>query len=366
MSIAASLELPGEDVQLKRHNRPDLPFMNASASDSFKLDRVDHQLLHALVVDGRAPFSLLAEVIGTSEQTIARRYRRLHEAGAIRVLVLPVRTEEGLDWMVRIGVRPGEAARLAGALAERNDVSWVRIMSGGAEVFCISSPSSLAERDALLLERLARTNVVTSVAAHAIMKVFAGGGIGDWSAFADPLDEAQTAALRSTAPTPPAHAPASGRTGDARPEDAALFAQLREDGRADYVQLAAAAAITPGRARRRLDALIASGQAYVHTDLAYETLGFPAASNLWLSVAPAELEPVGTRLAELKQTTFVAAVTGATNLAAAIVGPSATELYDLVTKELGAIESIRSAEVSPLIRRVKQAGTVLHGYRFQL
>jgi DNA-binding Lrp family transcriptional regulator len=196
--------------------------------------------------------------------------------------------------------------------------------------------------------------------------VFAGGGIGDWSAFADPLDEARTAALRPTAPTLAAHAPASDRAGDSRPEDAALFAQLREDGRADYARLAAAAGITSGRARRRLDALIAGGQAYVHTDLAYESLGFPAASNLWLSAAPAELERVGTRLAGLEQTTFVAAVTGAANLVAAIVGRSATEVYDLVTDELGAIESIRSAEVSPLIRRVKQAGTVLHGYRFRL
>jgi DNA-binding Lrp family transcriptional regulator len=363
---AASLDALTYHVQLLRHNRTHLPFMTAFTSDSFKLDRVDHQLLHALVVDGRAPFSLLAEVIGTSEQTIARRYRRLHEAGAIRVLVLPVWTEEGLDWMVRIGARPGAAARLAHALAERDDVSWVRIMSGGAEVFCISSPSSLAERDALLLERLARTNLVTTVAAHAIMKVFAGGGVGDWSAFADPLDDAQTAALRSIEPTLAAHAPGSERAGGTRPEDGALFAQLREDGRADYVQLAAAAGITPGRARRRLEALIAGGQAYVHTDLAYEALGFPAASNLWLSLAPAEIKRVGTRLAALKQTTFVAAVTGPANLAAALVGRSPTELYDLVTDELGAIESIRSAEVSPLIRRVKQAGTVLHGYRFRL
>lgn len=196
--------------------------------------------------------------------------------------------------------------------------------------------------------------------------MFAGGGLADWSAFADPLDDGQTAALRSSAPAHAAHAPASDPPGATRPEDAALFAQLREDGRADYVQLAAAAGITPGRARRRLEALIAGGQAYVHTDLAYDALGFPAASNLWLSVAPAELKRVGTRLAALKQTTFVAAVTGPANLAAALVGRSATELYDLVTDELGAIESIRCAEVSPLIRRVKQAGTVLHGHRFRL
>jgi DNA-binding Lrp family transcriptional regulator len=335
-------------------------------SESLKLDRIDNQLLHALLIDGRAPFSLLGTVIGASEQTVARRYRRLHEAGAVHVLVIPTVVDELLEWIVRIGVRPGAALRLARALAERDDVSWVRIMSGGAEIFCISRPGSLTDRDALLLERLARTNLVTTVSAHAVMKVFAGGGAGESIPFDDPLDDAQRAALRSTGPTSAAPVPQSGRTGGARPEDAALFAQLRENGRAGYGQLAAAAGITPGRARRRLEALIAHAQAYVHTDLAYELLGFPVAFNLWLSVAPGELEQAGSQLAALEQTTFVAAVTGPANLAATIVGRSATELYQIVTDEVGAIDAIRSAEVSPLIRRVKQAATVLHDHRFRL
>jgi DNA-binding Lrp family transcriptional regulator len=334
--------------------------MVAAAFDSFTLDRVDNQLLHALVIDGRAPFSLLGEVIGTSEQTVARRYRRLHEAGAVRVLVLPGPTDVGLDWIVRIGVRPGAAARLAGALAARNDVSWVRIMAGGAEILCISRPSSLKERDALLLERLARTNLVTTVAAHAIMRVFGGTGVRDWSAFDDPLDPAQVDALR------PASSERSSRPSEARPEDAALLDALREDGRAGYAQLAAAARISAARARRRLDTLLASGRAYVHTDVATELLGFPTAASLWLSVPPGDLERVGGQLAELQQTTFVAAVSGPANLTASLVCRSETELYSLLTDEVGAIDAVRAAEVSPVIRRIKQAGTVLHGTRLSL
>jgi DNA-binding Lrp family transcriptional regulator len=337
--------------------------MAGRASDSFKLDRLDNQLLHGLLIDGRAPFSLLAEVIGTSEQTVARRYRRLHEAGAVRVLVLAAASDEGLDWIVRIGVRPGAAARLAEALAARSDVSWVRIVAGGAEIFCISRPSSLEERDALLLERLARTNLVTTVTAHAIMKLFAGGGIADWSAFDDPLHASQIAALRAGGA---ASAPERDRTTGSRPEDAALFAALREDGRAGYARLATAAQISPARARRRLDALLAGGQAYVHTDVATELLGFPAAASLWLAVAPGALELVGAELAALGQTTFVAAVSGPANLTASVVCRSSTELYALLTNQIGAIDSVRSAEVSPVIRRVKQAGTVLHGARLRL
>ena len=55
----------------------------------FPLDAVDRRLLHALGVDGRASFRLIASVIGVSEQTAARRYRRLRDAGVVRVLMLP-------------------------------------------------------------------------------------------------------------------------------------------------------------------------------------------------------------------------------------------------------------------------------------
>jgi DNA-binding Lrp family transcriptional regulator len=329
--------------------------------DSLTLDRIDNLLLHALMIDGRAPFSLLADVIGSSEQTVARRYRRLHEAGAVRVLVLPAASDQDLDWIVRIGTRPGGAARLAAALAARNDVSWVRITSGGAEIVCISRPSSLEERDALLLERLARTNLVTTVAAHAIMKLFAGAGINDWSGFDDPLDRAQLAALRPSAPVR-----RSGEAGEPRPEDARLLEVLREDGRAGYAELAAAAGISSARARRRLEKLVASGRAYVQTDVATELLGFQTSASLWLSVAPADVERVGARLGALEQTTFVAAVTGPTNLTASVVCRSPTELYGLLTDEIGAIGSVHSAEVSPVIRRVKQGGTVFHGTRLRL
>jgi DNA-binding Lrp family transcriptional regulator len=43
------------------------------ASESITLDRLDRQLLHALQFDGRVSFRLLADVLGSSEQTVARR-----------------------------------------------------------------------------------------------------------------------------------------------------------------------------------------------------------------------------------------------------------------------------------------------------
>src|SRR5690349_21551340 len=83
------------------------------------IDRLDRQILHALEIDGRAPFRRLAAVLDTSEQTVARRYRRLHEAGVVRVLVLPALKLSDQGTLLRIQVQPGAARPLANALAER-------------------------------------------------------------------------------------------------------------------------------------------------------------------------------------------------------------------------------------------------------
>ena len=86
---------------------------------SSHLDAVDRQLLHALTVAPRAPFRLLAEVIGVSDQTIARRYRRLAETVGLRVYGLIDGERAGwVDWIVRLQATPGSAQGIAAALAQ--------------------------------------------------------------------------------------------------------------------------------------------------------------------------------------------------------------------------------------------------------
>jgi len=54
--------------------------------ESITVDDLDRQLTQCLGVDGRASFSAIAEILGVSDQTIARRYRRLRSTGALRVV----------------------------------------------------------------------------------------------------------------------------------------------------------------------------------------------------------------------------------------------------------------------------------------
>jgi DNA-binding Lrp family transcriptional regulator len=330
--------------------------MGAEEQETTTLDRLDRQLLHALRIDGRVSFRRVAEVLGSSEQTIARRYRRLREGGVCRVLVLPAAAGPGLEWFVRLGMRPGSADRFAEALAQRPDTSWVTINAGGAEIVCLTRPASPQQRDVLLLDRLPRTNHVTSIVAHAILRSFSRTRYERWSAYGDELEQDQQDALLSEEPDPDAGARIEAGDRD-------LIAALAKDGRASYADLAAATGWSPSRVTRRLEALLRSGALYVDVDLALDLLGFPTVANVWMTVAPSDLEEVGWHVAGLAATAYAAAVSGPSNLYASVVCRDTSELYSYLSHEIGAIGAVRATELSPVIRRVKQSGSILQGSR---
>jgi DNA-binding Lrp family transcriptional regulator len=78
-------------------------------------------------------------------------------------------------------------------------------------------------------------------------------------------------------------------------------------------------------------------------------------ASLWFTVAPADLEAVGSRLADHAELAFAAAVTGSANIMASAVCRDAQALYRYVTTKVAAIPQVRTLEIVPVLTRVKQA-----------
>jgi DNA-binding Lrp family transcriptional regulator len=116
-------------------------------------------------------------------------------------------------------------------------------------------------------------------------------------------------------------------------------------------------------AARRLELLRAAGVLYFDIDLATQVMGFASSAYLWLTVEPARLEETGELLAGHAEVPFVSAITGACNLIAAVICRDTEALYRYVTTRIGAAPGVRQLEISPVLRRVKQAGTWMDGPR---
>src|SRR6202000_2753314 len=139
-------------------------------------DLLDVQLVYALQLDGRAPFNLIAEVRGVSDQTIARRYNRLRSSGLLRVRGLVEPDLLGLrSWLIRGQCTPSAGAAGGEALARRPDTAWISLTSGGTEIACVVRTQSGDDGSHLLLDTLPRSRGVTGITAQCCLHPFFGG-----------------------------------------------------------------------------------------------------------------------------------------------------------------------------------------------
>ncbi|MFI1581184.1 Lrp/AsnC family transcriptional regulator [Embleya sp. NPDC020630] len=318
-------------------------------------DDLDRGLIHALHTDARAPFTLIADVLGTSTQTVARRYRRLHAEAGLRVVALPSpRSTRAHQWFVRLTAATRTAHDIAVALARRADTSWVRLTSGGTEIVAIiHTPPGGPDAHSLLLRDIPRTAGITAVSAHYLLHTYLGGPT-PWRGRLGALTPEQEARLRGRdIPADPTH----GEPYPLTDADLRLLAALREDGRAGYAELAAATGSTPATVTRRLTELRARGAVFFDIDLEPAVLGATVSALLWMQVAPSRLDEVAHTLAGHHELAVVAATTGPTNLVAHALCHDAEDLHRYLIHRL-ALDAITRIETAPVLRTYKAAATL--------
>ncbi|MFF3691418.1 AsnC family transcriptional regulator [Streptomyces sp. NPDC002187] len=307
------------------------------------LDSLDLRLLHALQLDGRAPFSRIAEVLNVRDRTVARRYERLRAAGAVRVAAVTDRRRTGhAEWLIRLRVLPGGAAAIAHALARRPDTAWVTVASSGTEIVCTFRTN---DRGPAPLEALARHPQILKVDAHWLLRDLMDSR---WLARTSALTAEEICALRSPGP------------GDATQIrltdfDRRLLPALAMDGRATYPALAQQTGWSESAIRRRLEELRRSGLLQFDVETDPELFGFSVQCLLWLTIAPSRLATVAQTLAADPEAAFVGATTGTHNLLAIAICRDTDALYTYVTDRVGSLNGVERVETTPVTSYIKRA-----------
>jgi len=319
------------------------------------LDALDRQIIHILAIEPRASFRTIADVTGISDQTAARRFRKLCEDAGLRVLAVPDGSRLGwTDWFIRLQTTPGGADSIAEALARRPDTRWVHLASGGTEIICTLQARTEEQRDALFLHGLPGSRRVTQISAHSILHNF---NPGPWREATRALSPGQLDKLPRDARLESEHPQGVGRD-VLLAEDEPLLAELARDGRASNAAIAAAIHWHESTVRRRIEELRRSGLVYFEVDIDNQVQGFNAHALLWLSVEPARLEEAGRALATHPEIPFAAATTGPANLVASAVFRDTRHLYEYLTGELARLPGVTSVETAPIIRTLKRTGSV--------
>ncbi|MFI9450827.1 Lrp/AsnC family transcriptional regulator [Amycolatopsis sp. NPDC052450] len=299
-------------------------------------------------MDGRASFRRIAAVLGVSEQTVAHRYRKLRESGAVRVVgrLDPCYLGHAEEWVLRLRCAPSATLAVAKALAQRSDTYRIQLASGGTEISCHMQTSDQRARDTLLLDKLPATRQVTSIEAHQVLRLFRGGPDG-WHT---PIASLSPEQVTELTPPPPDPVPLDLDDGDRL-----LLGELAHDGRTHHAALAASTGWHESTVRRRITHLRASGALYFGVDFDEHLLGYSSHTLLWISVNPAALDAAGAALARSPQIAHAAATTGPTNLMATALCSSADALYEFITTQIGSMPGIQTVQTAPVLRIVKRA-----------
>ena len=315
---------------------------------------LDRRIIHALYLDPRAPFSRLAEVLGSSEPTVSRRYRRLFDDRILRVVgQLDSQRFGQYDWAVRIRCAPGSAPTVATKLAQHPDTSWVQLTSGGTEIFSLIHSRDGEQRTPLLLSQLSVGRQVVDYEAYCLLHLFATG-------LSAPPGRATSALGRSPN--------SSLRHGTGRRSIARRPSCRTPTGRSSR-PLRTTAALPIGswqRARtgtsRPSDGESKNSLPQASSSLTWTSPATPLGSALrpccgcrW---PPRNLRDVGQALASRPEFPFVAATTGSTNLVAALVCPDDRSLYEYLTDEMTALDGLTHIETAPVMQFVKMHATM--------
>ncbi|MEV5161191.1 MULTISPECIES: Lrp/AsnC family transcriptional regulator [unclassified Streptomyces] len=321
-------------------------------------DAVDTRILHSLQISPRAPFRLISEVAGVSEQTVARRFQALRRRGVVRVMGLVNPAVHGqATWVARITCRPDRVDVIAEALTRRPDVSYSHLASGGAEIICtLNAPIAEDRGPDLLPRRLQRSSGVLGVDMALMLHSFSAPW-AHWTGFGPPLSAEAVALLT-------AHDPRSERRPEVAPvpprqEDLPLLTALAEDGRASHARLAQLTGWSTNRVGRRLENLEAAGTLYYDVDLLSQRLGWTLQATLWLRTAPAHLHQVGSALVHHPEVAFAGALAGEHNLMAIVICTGPQDFYRYLTTSLAAIPGVDAYTVSIRVRHLKQAASLV-------
>ena len=313
-----------------------------------QLDALDRQIVAALVRNGRAPWRLIAEVLGQQERTVARRGNKLLESGVVRTnsFINPATVSSRSAFLLRVTAAPRELRKVCLWLAEQAESSWVSALSGTneavAELFL--APDELG---GFLYHRLAEVEGVESFAMTPILEYFRTPS--GWTP--EILDKKQYAALHRDEDGQLAGI-RSGRPGTSLDETNRSLAELlHRNGRATVDELASELSVSKATVSRRLESMTSSGVLFIRAVVDPASLGFPVESLISLTRSGTATGRPGKYLAALPVTRWAAA--SGEQVMAQVAVATLDELRVLLDglRRLDGVTSLRSSIYAEVFKR---------------
>ncbi|MCZ8382625.1 Lrp/AsnC family transcriptional regulator [Mycobacterium sp. CPCC 205372] len=288
------------------------------------MDEVDEEIVELLEVDGRMTHRDIARAVGLSRSAAAARVQRLITSGqvVIRGAVHPAVLGRGVLAHVSVAVH-GPAAPVARRLARRADVPFLSLISGAHGLVAEVRSASPLDIDAAVAEvrALPGVSAVDTLSYVEVVRDVVG-----------PVGEVGT---------------------EVDDTDRALLTRLQEDGRASYVDLAAAVGLSAAGARRRVVRLLESKVVRVGAVVRHSGQDRQSAMGMGIRLAGCHQDVVAA-LAAMSSVIFIARTLGRFDVLITVRAFSAGQLVD-VLDTVRALPGVRGLESWAHLEVVKES-----------
>ncbi|MFD7878884.1 Lrp/AsnC family transcriptional regulator [Streptomyces sp. NPDC059766] len=286
----------------------------AGPVEQVALDDTDLAIVRELQTDGRLTYETLAQRVGLSRPATRMRAQRLQESGAVRVVAIVHPAVRSLSASAHLAIDTrGAAAPVAREIAALPQAPFVTLTSGRRAIMTELRTAGFGELERTIehIRALPGVRTVDPLIATRHVK--------------DPylLAEEPTVALQDAT-------------------DERILAELEEDGRLPFAELAGRVGLSPGATRSRTLRLLDGGVAKVVALVRPEVLGMGYLCGFSLRVA-GEAAAVAERVAGFARVTFLSTCLGRAEL----VGTITAESFGAVRatlEEMRALPAVREVE----------------------
>ena len=325
-------------------------------------DDIDRRIVVALQRDGRASWRAIADAVGASTATVARRGQQLISSGLVKVAIVPTLGSNGPvdSFLIRINCEPGTQLQVAAELTTHENTRFVSLVTGGYDIMAELVVNGGATQYPHLIEELQSISGVARWRSDFIMHVYKVSL--DWGRqlFADTINPSEgesSASESSSADASSSTASSSSSyssTGEPHicdpshfdPADRAIVDALREDGRVTFQSVADTLGMNESSVRRRFERLRSTGCVDSLTLVPAPAMGMGAETLLTITVDPRCLEDVAAKLARHPSVRYLSAILDDSALFCEVILPSTADLYPFITSTLSRLEGVQGWNAS--------------------
>lgn len=312
-----------------------------------EIDEIDRRIIGYLLVDGRAPFRTIAQVLNLPDRTVSRRGQELLAAGTIQVTGLIERNSVARKeaMILRITCAPGTNTIVATALANLQETIFVYLTTGNNE--CLTEIfGSAGALNEILLKFIPGIPGVTAVASYGCLKYYRTAA--QWNPGI--LTESELEKIsRDLVPRPI-------REIELQPDDQLILETLSRNGRTTFEQISRACGLTEPTARRKTTQLLESGALSIHAVVSPAVIGFPVECWIWIKCSPNNVNTIAQKLILDNHVRYLAAISGEYQILFEIALPSRKSLNSYIENIGDQVDGIQQLESYILIEPFKRSG----------